>query len=209
MAAQVKFIAYVPRKGKDKEYDQPYGLDANQGFFCGVGFLGLVAPNEMMPYMSRDHESWATDDGNHVMVPNPSEMISTTALVTKASTQVLKPQNADGILDLWYGEVQPQVRLPQSFVLTYTILNPIGVSTLGGVLRKTPSYIPRSKAPASLMGMVKVVCQAPLFYVKTLAISNIQPTAMFHLVATLCENGGTLKVMVRWEDTFVPSTIPR
>jgi hypothetical protein len=31
--------------------------------------------------MSRDHESWATNDGNNVMVPNPNEMISTTAPV--------------------------------------------------------------------------------------------------------------------------------
>jgi hypothetical protein len=26
--------------------------------------------------MSKDHESWAIDDGNHVMVPNFNEMIS-------------------------------------------------------------------------------------------------------------------------------------
>ncbi len=31
---------------------------------------------------------------------------------------------------------------------------------------------------------------------------------MFHLAVTLCENGGTLKVMVRSEDTFVPPAIP-
>jgi hypothetical protein len=45
----------------------------DQGFFCGVGFLGSMAPNEMMPHMLKDHESWAIDDGNHVMVPNPNE----------------------------------------------------------------------------------------------------------------------------------------
>jgi hypothetical protein len=37
-----------------------------------------MAPNEMMPHMSKDHESWAIDDGNHVMVPNFNEMISIT-----------------------------------------------------------------------------------------------------------------------------------
>jgi hypothetical protein len=42
-----------------------------------------MALNEMMRHMSRDHESWVTNDGNHVMVPNPNEMISIVALVTK------------------------------------------------------------------------------------------------------------------------------
>ncbi len=47
-----------------------------------------------------------------------------------------------------------------------------------------------------------------LFSIETLAITGIQPIAMFHLAATLCENGGTSDVMVRLEDTFVPPTIP-
>jgi hypothetical protein len=59
------------------------------------------------------------------------------------------------------------------------------------------------------MGLAKTIYQAPFFFVKTLAISSIQPIAMFHLAATLCENGGTLKVMVRLEDIFVPLAIPR
>ncbi len=57
---------------------------------CGASFLGLVAPNEIMPHMSKDHDSWATKDGNHVMVPNPSEMISIAAPMTRASVQVPK-----------------------------------------------------------------------------------------------------------------------
>jgi hypothetical protein len=57
----------------------------DQRFFCGASFLGLVAPNEMMPHMSRDHEPWATDDGNHVMVPNLIEMISIVALVIRVN----------------------------------------------------------------------------------------------------------------------------
>jgi len=44
-----------------------------------------VAPNEMMPHMSRDHEPWATDDGNHVMVPNLIKMISIVALVIRVN----------------------------------------------------------------------------------------------------------------------------
>jgi hypothetical protein len=31
---------------------------------------------------------------------------------------------------------------------------------------------------------------------------------MFHLVATLCENGGTPYVMVKSKDTFVPPIVP-
>jgi hypothetical protein len=45
--------------------------------------------------MSRDHESWAANDGNHVMVPNPSEMISTVALVIRASMRVPESQGAN------------------------------------------------------------------------------------------------------------------
>jgi hypothetical protein len=41
--------------------------------------------------MSKDYESWVTDDENHVMVPNPSEMISIVTPVTRASAQMLKP----------------------------------------------------------------------------------------------------------------------
>ncbi len=33
----------------------------------------------MMVHMLRDHESWVANDGNHVMVPNLNEMISTIA----------------------------------------------------------------------------------------------------------------------------------
>jgi hypothetical protein len=41
-----------------------------------------------------------------------------------------------------------------------------------------------------------------------MAISGIQPIVEFHLVATLCDNGGTLNVMVRSEDTFVFLVVP-
>jgi hypothetical protein len=76
----------------------------DQGFFCGVGFLGLVAPNETMPYMSRNHESWAIEDGNHVMVPNPNEMISIIALVTRTNVRVLEPRGANERLNPQCGE---------------------------------------------------------------------------------------------------------
>ncbi len=50
--------------------------------------------------MSRDHDSWVAYDGNHVMVPNFSEMISITTLVTSARlAQVLEPQGVDERLD--------------------------------------------------------------------------------------------------------------
>jgi len=56
MVAQVKSTAFGPRKVKDKEDDQSYGSNVDQGLFCGASVLGSVAPNEMMPHMSRDHE---------------------------------------------------------------------------------------------------------------------------------------------------------
>jgi hypothetical protein len=145
---------------------------------------------------------------NHVMVPNPNEMISTAIPMTRTSTQMLEPRSADKRLDPKHGEAQHQVWLPQSFMLIDTISNPIGTSILGGVSRKMFSSIPRSKAPISLIGAAKIVCQTPFFVIETLAISSIQPAVVFHLAITLCENGGTLKVMVRSKDTFVPPIIP-
>jgi hypothetical protein len=109
MVAQLKFTTFEPRKAKNREDDQSYGSDADQRFFCGVGFSGSVAPIEMMPHMSRDHEPWATNDENHIMVPNPNEMISITAPVTGANTWVPKPQVVNERLDLQHGETQRHV----------------------------------------------------------------------------------------------------
>jgi hypothetical protein len=100
-----------------------------------------------MPHMLKDYESWVGDDGNYVMVPNPSESIFTTTLVRRANAQVPKSWSVDERLDPQHGEVQRQVCFPQSFVLTNTIPNPMGVSTPSGMSRKTSSSIPRSKAP--------------------------------------------------------------
>jgi hypothetical protein len=89
-----------------------------------------------------------------------------------------------------------------------TISNPMGVSTSSGVSRKTLNFIFRSKAPHKFDGVAKAVCQASLFFAKTLAISNIQLATMFQLVATLSENGGTLNVMVRSKNIFVILVVP-
>jgi hypothetical protein len=156
-----------------------------------------MALNETMSHMSKDHESWVIDDGNHVMVPNPDEMISTVAPMIRINAWVLEPQGANEKLDFQHGGVQHHVQPPQSFVLIDTISNPMGVSTFSGVSRKALNFIARSKASTSLMGAAKIMCQTSLFYAKTLAISGIQLATMFHLVATLRENGGTLNVMVR------------
>jgi hypothetical protein len=56
--------------------------------------------------MSRDHESWVTNDGNHVIIPNPNEMISIIAPMIRVNTQVPKPRGANERLDLRHGEVQ-------------------------------------------------------------------------------------------------------
>jgi hypothetical protein len=81
----------------------------DQGFFCGVGFSRSMAPNETMPHMSKDHESWVACDGNHAMVLNPSEMIFIVAPMTRVSVWVPKPQSANEILDLQHCEVQCHV----------------------------------------------------------------------------------------------------
>jgi len=67
------------------------------------------------------------------------------------------------------------VHFPQSFVLKDNIPNTMGVSTSSGVSKKMPSFIPRFKEPTSLMGVAKTMCQAPLFFAKTLAILNVPP----------------------------------
>jgi hypothetical protein len=84
----------------------------------------------------------------------------------------------------------------------------MGASTFSRMLRKAPNYILKFKTPTSLMGAAKTMCHAPLCSIVTLLILSIQLGVMFRLVATLCENGGTLDVMVRSEDTFVPHAIP-
>jgi hypothetical protein len=63
------------------------------------------------------------------MVSNLSEMILTITLVTRANACVLKPQGVDKILDPQHGEVQCQIWLPHSFVLTNTIPNPMRALT--------------------------------------------------------------------------------
>jgi hypothetical protein len=57
------------------------------------------------------------------------------------------------------------------------------------------------------MGVAKVVCQTPLFSIKTSAILGIQQVVMLHLAATLCKSGETTNVVFRM-DIFVPPTSP-
>jgi hypothetical protein len=52
------------------------------------------------------------------------------------------------------------------------------------------------------------MCEAPLFSIEIMVISSIQPMVMFCLINTLCENGGTLDVVVRLEDAFILPIIP-
>jgi hypothetical protein len=153
-------------------------------FFCGDNFLQLVALDEIMAHMLRNHGSWATDDGNHVIVSNPSEMISIVIPITRVNNHVPKPQNGDERLDPQCDEIQCQMQLPQSFVLINIIPNSMGVSTFYGVSRMVPSSIYKSKAPTCLLGVTKVVCHAPLFSINTLVISSIESTIMFRLAAT-------------------------
>jgi hypothetical protein len=79
----LKSTTFGPWKAKFQKDGQSYGLDVDIRFFCGTSFSKSMAPNEMMQHMSRDHESWVANDGNHVMVPNPNEIISIVAPVTR------------------------------------------------------------------------------------------------------------------------------
>ncbi len=58
-----------------------------------------------MPHMSRDHESWVINDGNHVMVPNLSEMVSISTPMTRINVWVPEPQGANEKLDPQHGDV--------------------------------------------------------------------------------------------------------
>jgi hypothetical protein len=82
----------------------------------------------------------------------------------------------------------------------------MGVSTFGEVSSMVPNSIPRYKV--GLLGATKVMCEAPLFFAKTMAILGIQPSIMFRLADTLCESGATPNVVVRLKDFFVPLIIP-
>jgi hypothetical protein len=83
----------------------------------------------------------------------------------------------------------------------------MGVLNTNGVSNRPFGFIPKSKAPTCLLRVAKTMCETSLFFAKTMVILNIQPTAMFRLAATLCEIGGTLYVVVKLEDTFVPLII--
>jgi len=108
----VKSTTYGSRKAKDQKDGQSYGLDVGLGFFCGVDFLSLVALAETISHMSKDHESWVVDDGNHFMVPSFHEMISKTTSMIRIKERMLEPQGVVERLDLQCGEVQCQVCLP-------------------------------------------------------------------------------------------------
>jgi hypothetical protein len=83
----------------------------------------------------------------------------------------------------------------------------MGVLTTNGVSKRLFGFTPKSKAPTCLLGVAKTMCEASLFFAQTMVISSIEPTAVFHLTTTLCESGGTIYVVVKLEDTFVPPII--
>lgn len=65
-----------------------------------------MAPNEAIPhiYVSKTW-SWVTNDGNHVVVSNPSEIISTIAPLIRANASVLETQGVNEKLDPQHGEL--------------------------------------------------------------------------------------------------------
>ncbi len=62
-------------------------------------------------------------------------------------------------------------------MLTNTIPNPMGASIYGGVSRKAPNFILRSKAPIGLQGVIKAMCQALLFLLRhwSFSVFNQRP----------------------------------
>jgi len=67
-------------------------------------FLRLMTLDESIPHMSKDHGLWVANYGNHVMVSNPSEMISIAVPMTRVNGHVLEPQSVDEILDHHHGQ---------------------------------------------------------------------------------------------------------
>ncbi len=57
-----------------------------------------------MPHMLKGRESWATNDGYHVMVLNPNEMISTIAPMIRVNAQLPEPWGDDERSDPQRGE---------------------------------------------------------------------------------------------------------
>ncbi len=71
-------------------------------------------------------------------------------------------------------------------MLVDVILNPIKVSTSNNLLvalKRMPSFTFGTRAPNNLSGVTITMYHAPLIYVKTFVILNIQPTLVFHLGA--------------------------
>jgi hypothetical protein len=66
----------------------------NPSYFYATRFSNPLAPNEVMPNISKDHMSWATCK-NQVRVPTPNEMFSTTTWVTRTNVRMLKSQGVD------------------------------------------------------------------------------------------------------------------
>lgn len=80
MASQVKFNAFGLKKAKDQEDGQSSYLDINLGYFCGIIFSILMAPNEDILDISKGH-----DDGNCFGVPNLVKMFFTTTLILRVN----------------------------------------------------------------------------------------------------------------------------
>jgi hypothetical protein len=91
-------------------------------------------------------------------------------------------------------------------MLIDTILNPMGMLTSSEVLKRVPNFIPKFNAPIGLLGVAKIMCEVTFLFIKTMTILGIQPiTTLFHLVAKLCESGGTLDVVFKSKDIFCTS----
>jgi hypothetical protein len=55
-----------------------------------------------------------------------------------------------------------------------------------------------TRAPSSSLGLTIVMYQTTLFFIETFTIPNIKLVIMFHLAITLCEGGGTPRMVDRF-----------
>lgn len=92
-----------------------------------------------------------------------------------------------------------------------TNFNPMGKSTSNIVLvtlKGMFSSISRTKAPNNLLKGGNTNVSNTIFFTKSLIIPNIQPTSMFHLMITLCEDGGTPRMVIMLNTNSIMTVVP-
>jgi hypothetical protein len=108
MVTHVKPHAFGSRRLRDQE-DTIFWLRPK--IFCGVGFLGPLALDDVLMDIPRNNVLGVSDDGNPFKVSSTTLVmfpfkVSSTTLATRASASVLEPQSVNDRLDPQCGEAQ-------------------------------------------------------------------------------------------------------